>query len=91
MPIPVGASYMFLNSVDEQTNTWSRYILCAGCERKRSCFQIAELACGTEQSYRSGGLLAEIRDRRLEDHDFNHEYQIAWLASEARSNEEAPE
>lgn len=91
VPIPVGSSYMFLNTHDERSNTWSRYVLCSGCERKRSCLLIAELACGTELSYRAGSLLAEIRDRRLEDNDFNHEYQIAWLASEAAYNEESPE
>ncbi len=83
VPIPVGASYLFLNTHDDARNTWSRYILCASCERKRSCFIIAEIACGTEMRYLSGSLLQEIRERCIWDNDFNHEYQIAWLASEA--------
>lgn len=82
VPIYVGRSYMFLNSFDERSNTWKRYILCAGCERRRSCFMVAELALATEESYSAGSLITTIRERRLMDNDFNHEYQIAWQASE---------
>jgi hypothetical protein len=76
-----GASYMFLNTHDERTNTWSRYILCSECERIRSCFTVAELALDSHDSYRAGHLRQEVRERSLIDNDFHHEYQIAWLAS----------
>lgn len=76
-----GSSYMFLNTHDAKTNAWARYILCAECERIRSCFNIAELALDSQDSYRAGRLRQEVRERSLIDNDFHHEYQIALQAS----------
>src|SRR5258708_30465004 len=58
-PIQPGETYMFLNTFDR--GKWSRYVLCARCERIRSCHKVAELVLDMEISYAAGKLREEGR------------------------------
>lgn len=85
-PIQPGATYIYLNTFDR--GKWSRYVLCAQCERIRSCHRIAEVALGEEFHYGSGKLREDVKEFIRGSKQYAGAFKDAWAMSEGRSNDD---
>ncbi len=78
VPIDVGQPYMYLNTFDELSRRWSRYILCRSCERWRSCHRITELSLKRELPYSSGKLREAVLSFAERIAGYKQAYRDAW-------------
>ncbi len=85
-PILPGQSYIYLNTFDR--GKWSRYVLCQKCERIRLCHKIAEAALRVEMPYAAGKMREEVRAWHRSIRNYQHEFRLAWDASEPVQEEE---
>lgn len=76
VPIQPGETYMYLNTFDR--GRWSRYVLCAKCERIRCCHQVAELVLDREIPYSAGQLREEVRGFFKTYQNYQHAFNSAW-------------
>lgn len=60
-PIARGQTYIYLNTFDEQSRQWSKYLLCAECEKIFNCLRVVELDLGESLPYSAGTLRREAR------------------------------
>lgn len=80
-PILKGQSYMFLNTFDERSRAWSRYILCEACERVLNCHRVVELALGEDFPYSAGKMRWDLKELHNASEAYREEFRKAWLAS----------
>lgn len=89
-PIVKGQTYMYLNTFDEHSRTWSRYVLCRECERILNCHRVVEVAFNSMDEfsrestipYTAGQLRAEVKRLIKTDPAYKKEFHLAWEASE---------
>lgn len=86
-PIVQGQPYMYLNT--EHHGKWSRYILCADCERFRACHEFAQLALKAELPYTAGALRRECKAYGDQSRAYLEEFRTAWRASRPAPTESA--
>lgn len=60
-PILKGQTYIYLNSFNEQSRQWSKYLLCQECERIFNCLRVVEIDLGEHLPYSAGTLRREAR------------------------------
>ncbi len=81
-PILKGQSYMYLNTFDDRSRQWSRYVLCAACERILNCHRVVELAISSELPYTSGALRQEVKALIKTSGEYKREFLLAWEGSQ---------
>lgn len=80
--IPKGCTYIYLNTFDEKSRRWSKYLLCAECERILNCYRIAALALDEDGAYSMGRLRADVKGLLVQGGFWKLEFNKAWKASE---------
>lgn len=91
-PITRGQTYIYLNSFDERTRQWSKYLLCSECERIFNCLRVVELDLGETLAFSAGSLRREARAYCQESQAVKAAFKRAWSVQEVATpdKEERP-
>lgn len=81
-PILKGQVYIYLNTFDERTRQWSKYLLCAECERVFNCLRVVELDIGEDLPFAAGSLRREFRKYCTQSATVKRSFQKAWAVQQ---------
>jgi hypothetical protein len=88
-PILKGQSYIYLNTFDEYSRQWSKYLLCQACERIQSCHMMAMGALGVFAPYSKGQMRSFVKETFRSEPEYKKEFLLAWEASGALGEEKS--